>query len=239
MLTAQLKPRPRLKATVTRPYQGKGYAEGFNAGKQAEYDAFWDAYQNKGQRVIYSRAFSGEGWTDTTFKPKYDIICEQWTNYAFTNALITDIKGALDAQGVRLDVSQVSGLTYFFQNCPTVRVPALDCSSATSCLGVFFGCNNLKEIELNNVREELTGSNAFGNCFALTTLKITGTVGTSFLKLNTSPLLSNESVQNIIDHLKDLTGQTAQTLTLHATVGAKLTDAQKSAITAKNWTLVY
>ena len=32
---------------------------------------------------------------------------------------------------------------------------------------------------------------------------------------------------------------TAQTLTLHSTVGAKLTDEQKAAITAKNWELVY
>ena len=36
-----------------------------------------------------------------------------------------------------------------------------------------------------------------------------------------------------------LTGSTAQTLSLHADVGAKLTDAQKAAASAKNWTLAY
>jgi hypothetical protein len=46
-------------------------------------------------------------------------------------------------------------------------------------------------------------------------------------------------MQSIIDHLKDLTGQTPQKLTFHATAGGKLTDVQKAAITAKNWTLVY
>ena len=51
--------------------------------------------------------------------------------------------------------------------------------------------------------------------------------------------LTTESVQSIIDGLVDLTGSTAQTLTLHATVGGKLTDEQKASITAKNWTLVY
>jgi endonuclease I len=49
----------------------------------------------------------------------------------------------------------------------------------------------------------------------------------------------NDSVQSIVDALKDLTGATAQTLTFHADVGGKLTDAQKATITAKNWTLVY
>ena len=52
-------------------------------------------------------------------------------------------------------------------------------------------------------------------------------------------LLSDASIQSIIDGLADLTGSTAQTLRLHADVGAKLTDAQKAAASAKNWTLAY
>ena len=54
-----------------------------------------------------------------------------------------------------------------------------------------------------------------------------------------SSAMSAETIQSIIDGLADLTGGTAQTLTLHATVGGKLTDEQKATITAKNWTLVY
>lgn len=54
-----------------------------------------------------------------------------------------------------------------------------------------------------------------------------------------SPNLSAESIQSIIDVLADLTGGETQTLTFHATVGAKLTDEQKATLTAKNWTLVY
>lgn len=59
------------------------------------------------------------------------------------------------------------------------------------------------------------------------------------LSLSHSSLLTDESIQSIIDGLADLTGQTTQTLTLHKDVGAKLTDAQKATITAKNWTLAY
>ena len=59
------------------------------------------------------------------------------------------------------------------------------------------------------------------------------------MNVSTSPRLSDTTVQSIIDGLADLTGGTAQTLTFHATVGAKLTDAQKATISGKNWTLVY
>ena len=59
------------------------------------------------------------------------------------------------------------------------------------------------------------------------------------IRFEQSAKLTAESVQSIIDGLADLTGSTAQTLTLHATVGGKLTDEQKATITAKNWTLVY
>lgn len=57
------------------------------------------------------------------------------------------------------------------------------------------------------------------------------------LSLAESPLLSDESIQSIINGLADLTGQTAQTLTLHALVKEKLTDEQIAQITSKNWTL--
>ena len=76
-------------------------------------------------------------------------------------------------------------------------------------------------------------------CYALETIRFkAGTIQLS-LSFSDSPLLTDATIQNIIDGLADLTGGTAQTLTLHATVGAKLTDAQKSAASAKNWTISY
>ena len=59
------------------------------------------------------------------------------------------------------------------------------------------------------------------------------------IKFANSSQLSADTIQSVIDGLSDLTGGTAQTLTLHSTVGSKLTDTQKATITAKNWTLVY
>ena len=215
------------------------YDEGVADGKQAQYNAFWDAYQDNGKSTTYAYAFRGPAWNDATFKPKYDIVCGQWDGAVFHLSGITDLKGILEAQGVTLDTSNVSGGTNFFNQSHITRIPALDLRSMTTCLSMFQNCTNLQEIELNNVREDLTGNDAFRGCYKLTTIRVTGTIGTSVFNIPNSPLLTNESVQSIIDCLKDLTGLATQTLTFHADVGAKMTDAQKATITAKNWTLVY
>ena len=78
----------------------------------------------------------------------------------------------------------------------------------------------------------------FLNCTKLEELYCEGELTLS-LSLAQSNLLNAASVQSVIDCLADLTGQTAKTLTLHATVGGNLTQAQKDAISAKNWTLAY
>ena len=84
--------------------------------------------------------------------------------------------------------------------------------------------------------ENLAWNEAFFYSTNLEEVRFSGVIGKSIGFADCSKL-SVDSVQSVIDHLKDLTGQTAQTLTFHATVKGKLTDAQKSAITAKNWTL--
>lgn len=77
------------------------------------------------------------------------------------------------------------------------------------------------------------------NCHALKEFRVVANTIKVSLNIVQSTLLSTETIQSIIDGLADLTGGTAQTLTLHATVGSKLTDEQKATITAKNWELVY
>ena len=84
-----------------------------------------------------------------------------------------------------------------------------------------------------------TRNSAFSNASAIKYFRVAPgsiKVTQNIAKAN---LLEDGTIQSIIDGLADLTGATAQTITFHADVGAKLTDAQKAAITAKNWTLVY
>lgn len=84
-----------------------------------------------------------------------------------------------------------------------------------------------------------TSNNMWQGCRALEEIRfVPKTIGAKLTFQNSSKL-SAASIQSIIDGLADLTGQTGQTLTLHADVGGKLTDEQKAAATAKNWNLVY
>lgn len=124
--------------------------------------------------------------------------------------------GPLARVTLNMDLSQATNWYNFIANFYGLTVldgTPLDCSSATSDIYV-------NAVELEEVR------------FAPGGIK-------RCLRCNASPYLSDASIQSIIDGLADLTGSAAMTLYLHADVGAKLTDAQKSAISAKNWTLAY
>ena len=127
-----------------------------------------------------------------------------------------------------------------FQDCVNLtRVSGMSEHVSGSVLsGIFTGCTSLENagtISFDNVSYT---TRAFLNCYSLKEIRIAGEIAVS-LSFSESGLLSDASVQSIIDHLKDLTGSATQTLTFHAEVGAKLTEEQKAAMTAKNWTLVY
>jgi exopolyphosphatase/pppGpp-phosphohydrolase len=107
--------------------------------------------------------------------------------------------------------------------------------------GVAIVCEILKIANAQKIiiSEKITNFGYFvTNCLALEHIIFEGVIIVS-IGFKQSSLLDNASIQSIINCLADLTGQTAQTLTLHADVGAKLTDEQKVTITAKNWILAY
>lgn len=149
-------------------------------------------------------------------------------------------------------------------NCPNL-ITSMGNAFYTTSTGID---EKLKHITLNvNTQKSTTWLRAFSNLYALETidgmpLNFSSATSSSALNgfANTKSLvdfrvveqsikfsfswvtclnLSTDTIQSIIDGLADLTGGTAQTLTLHATVGGKLTDEQKATITAKNWELVY
>lgn len=100
----------------------------------------------------------------------------------------------------------------------------------------FYGCNSLREIkgilDFSNVTNT---SVMFNLCYALESISFKENTIHSSIAFNFCSLLSDESIESIIDGLA--TVETSQTLTFPATVKAKLTDAQISQITSKNWTL--
>lgn len=223
--------------------KSEGKAEGIEQGKQAEYDAFWDAYQENGTRRKYEYAFSAQGWTDKTFKPKYNLILG--IGYTGTNMFwgctVPNLAEALEKQGVRLDTTLSGCVNSMFQSIVTERLPELnfshvpDYSTSNGLLNTFMSAS-VKTIDKIIVVEKLKYNSTFNGCSNLEDITFEGVIGNNIAFAQSSKL-TNASVQSIIDHLKDLTGATAQTLTLHATVKANLTEEQLATITGKNWSV--
>ena len=228
------------KLTAIAENQEKVYA----AGSQAEYDRLWDSLQKNGNRTNYQGAF-GSVWTDESFKPKYDMHPIS-ASTMFENSEIVDLKGALEQAGVVLDLSTVTygRFTQIFQQSSIQRVGVIDTTGSKTykISYLFMGAGKLRSVDAWVMTEDGTQqfdeNNTFQGCAALEEIRIGGTLGCS-MSFQPCENLSMDSVQSVIDHLKDLTGQTTQRLTFHRNVGAKLTEEQKTAIAAKNWTLVY
>ena len=203
------------------------YNQGYEDGKSEEYNIFWDNLQDNGTRTDYTATF-GAGWNDKTYNPKY-VVAPINALEMYRNSRMTKIIG--------VDFSNCTSLQDTFMDAKAEEISLVDCSKVARLANTFYRATNLKTLSL-----KVVASNVFANTFnyasAIENLSIDGVIGTS-LNLSWTTVLSNDSMQNIIDCLADLTGGAAQTLTLHSTVGAKLTDTQKATITAKNWTLVY
>ena len=185
-----------------------GYSEGLGHGKQAEYDAFWDAYQQNGNRTDYTEGFCFVGWTDETFKPKYDITI-RGGRYVFYNSRITDLKQRLIDCGVKMlfDNAYCRDLSYFCQNMPVTYLPEIGGQAVTILNYAFQMSSQLKSID------KITASNtapcnflnAFQQCYALTDIAFSEDITPNNLNLQWSPI-TPESMKNIILALKNLTG---------------------------------
>ena len=110
---------------------------------------------------------------------------------------------------------------------------------------IFYNCTALKTVSLPSTITEDTNScltstsssnYAFYSCTALEDVQL-GQDWNMSLRLNVSNNLTVDSMVAMFSSLKDLTGDTAKTLTLGSTNLAKLTDEQKAIATNKNWTL--
>ena len=220
-------------ATEIAGIEADGYDKGFDDGKQSEYDKFWDTYQDYGNKTSYSvylGAFAGQVWTDELFRPKYPLVVTS-AEHMFRQTGITD----LTKEGVVLDFSQCKAFNYTFAYSQLKKLPSIDLSCAANTLSTFDSFKG-DTLHLRFSENTVINNAMFNSIIYLVNLTIEGVIAMS-INLSSGSLLSNESVQSIIDHLKDLTGQTAQKVQFHSNVVKNLTDEQMLAITAKNWTL--
>ena len=221
---------------------GVSVNEGYDAGKEAEWSAFWDVFQENGNRTDYRYAFNGIGWTDDTFRPKHDIKPTQ-CYYMFHLSRVTDLSALLTKCGVELDLSTLTGRCdqMFAYATKVTKIPKLDLQTAVYSNGVmnsmFNSCSNLHTIENIHLAEDGSttfGSGTFAACSALENITFSGKIGQNGLDIHWSPL-TKDSIMSIINALQKKTSGT-WTVTLGENL-AKLTNDEIAIATEKGWTL--
>lgn len=210
--------------------------------QDVEWHRFWDNFQNYGNRTNYFDSFRFYV-NDKIFKPKYDIVPTDSARMFSCGGgdgkySITELKNVYPS-GAIVDFSNSKNISQLFHYNGSIKhIGTINTTSATSLDDFANNATSLVEIEKIILKDD--GSQRFNSAFYYTVrlerITFEGVIGLS-INFQWSPLLSDESVQNIIDCLADLTGQATQTLTFHTDVKAKLTEEQIATITSKNWTL--
>lgn len=155
----------------------QGEAVGFEQGKQAEYDRFWDKFQQNGKRIAYAYAFAYGGWTDEVYNPKYTIKPISCNNLFTATENITDTK-------VDIDLTDLGGTQKYY---------------------IFNSARKLKTVKKLIVHEAWATTGCFDTCVALENIVIEGTLGRS-INMQWSALLTAESTKSVVTHLKDYKG---------------------------------
>lgn len=212
----------------------------FEAGKKSEYDAFWDAYQKNGERTVYEHGFSGRGWNEITFAPKYDI---KPTNVymMFAGCEIKDIPSSIEKSGVSLDFSNCStGFNYLvFNNLETKHFGVIDTRKSDKFGQIMNNARVMKKVDKLILRDD--GSQQFNSppfiyCVGLEDFTVEGKVGSGGFNMSWSPL-NKASLTSIVNALSSTTTGLTVTLRLAAVNTAfETTAGVADGSTSEEWT---
>lgn len=198
----------------------EGYKDGFDVGKglsgTSYWDTFWDNYQGTGDNIRnnWNHAFYNRWWNDDNYKPKYGFTVINYANNMFSGSVITDTKKPLDFTKL-----------------------------SRQATGVFQNCNSMKTINTLTVNENTSFTDWFKGCSALQHITFDGTIGQSLIFAD-SKLLSQASIDNIVEHLRNYKEEgvtlpsPAPSVTFSPNLMTSLTAYQKTLATQKGWVLV-
>ena len=114
----------------------------FAAGEKSQYDAFWDAFQQNGNRRDYTNAFRSYCWNAACYKPKYPIVGGTLSS-AFQAATVHDTVVKIVHLGDKASSS------VFYQGSHIVTVRELEVSEKTTFSRWFEGCTELVNIRFS------------------------------------------------------------------------------------------
>lgn len=170
--------------------------------------------------------------TDINFNGMTNLVklrCSNWNTSALKTLyyFVRSCTSLVEVDVSNFNTSNVTNIGEAFRNATKLAVLDLkkwDMSKVTSANSTFYGCSGLETLIGDTTLEEVLENN-IGCLNGLS-------VGTP---LNYCPLLQRNSLRALINGLA--TVETTQTLTLGATLRAKLTEEDIAIATAKNWTI--
>lgn len=213
----------------------------YEQGKQAEYDRFWDIVQNYGKRTNYIYAFCGYGWTEETFKPKYDIRPRAASGGMFRYSTMTNLVDILAKAKVVIDFSAASNIEQLFTGSDVTHFGVIDGSNCSNMNYVLYSAAKLISVIKLILKDD--GSQTFiafaEKCASLVDIIFEGVIGQNGLNLQWSTKLSHDSIVSIINCLSTTTSGLSITLSKTAVENA-FTDEEWTELeqTRPNWTIV-
>lgn len=220
------------------------YNKGGIDGAQSEYDRFWDAYQQNGNRTHYGGAFGGTGWTKDTFKPKYPIIpvgtvvCD-FMFYNFNRISVSGADDLVDFADINIDFSGSKRFANTFQDA-RIKNLFVDASNATNMSSAFNAGNGgyIENLTLKVTSKVTTFSSTFAYQKYMKEIRFTDdseiAVNISF---NTSTNLTKESIESIVNALSSSASGKTLTLSLAAVNNAfETSDGAADGSTSTEWT---
>ena len=195
--------------------------EVYEKGKKAEYDKFWDVFQQNGSRTKYESAFANGFFDFRNFYPKYDIniingsmAFYNWKQYneTFTKG---SLKQRLEECGAKLNTSQATNLSNCFSYGLFTELPTINLTGLTSASANMFSYNYgyLKTIEKIIVDENTPiASSMFTQDTGLENLVIEGTIAKNNFNVQWCTKLSSASIVSIIEALSETTSGLTVTL---------------------------
>ena len=224
----------------TYAFQGCSNLSEINIPDGTLYDIKTDAFSSSGVtndcvKNIVSHANSIGNYIFRSCLSLTDVEVNVFSDYMFAHC--TNLISAKSTQATTCGTS-------VFYGCTNLTTASLADGITNIGVQIFYGCTSLKTVYLPSSITTasascLTISNAnyiFYNCTALEDVQL-GQDWNMSLRLNVSNNLTVNCMVGIFNNLKDLTGETAKTLTLGSANILKLTDEQRAIAINKNWTL--
>lgn len=200
----------------------------YEKGLSDKESEFWEAVTNKGERTYYSSAFSYWG-TIEYIRPPYKIkpigsaqgLCYYCSSLKKVESDYFDLSGSTNQGTIFARCSNLEEIE-------DIKLPKGDYNQA------FIYCEKLKKIALITVDENTKFNSSFSLCSSLEYIRFDGVIGQD-ISFKDSPLLTIQSLNNIIDHLKEFPSPNSANITLHANSKALLGTEGLERILAKGW----